>query len=197
MTLSRIPVISVLALATSSFVAQSAQAEWTLDGDASSFHYVTSKAAAISELNRFTGLSGAIGDDGAATLEIDLASVATNIEIRDQRMRELVFEVDRFPSASVAVRVDAAALAGLEAGEVLEQEVEARVSLHGMEQTVAANLAVTALADGSLQVHTLTPLLVGAGSFGLAGGVEQLREVAGLPSINPNVVIHFTLVYRP
>lgn len=194
---SQIPVLSLLSLAVGSLVAVPAQADWTLDGAASSFHYVTSKAAAVSEVNRFTGLSGSISDAGEARLEIDLASVATNIEIRDQRMRELVFEVERFPAATVALSVDAGALSALEAGSVLPQKVEAKVSLHGMEQTLAANLLVTALADGALQVHTAEPLLVGAGSFGLAGGVEQLREVAGLPSINPNVVVNFTLVYRP
>lgn len=197
MFLSKLPVVSLLSFSLGSLVAVPVQADWQLDGAASSFHYVTSKAAAISEVNRFTGLSGSISDAGAATLEIDLASVATNIEIRDERMRELVFEVADFPSATVSVQVDAAALSALKAGEVLQQNVEAQVSLHGMEQTVAARVAVTALAGGALQVHTLEPLLVGAGSFGLSGGVEQLREVAGLPSINPNAVVNFTLVYRP
>ena len=197
MNRSTFSALSLLSLSVGSLAAAPVQADWTLDGSASSLYYVTSKAAAISEVNRFNGLSGSISDAGVASLDIDLASVATNIEIRDQRMRELVFEVDRFPAAKVSLDVDAAALSGLEPGEVLAQQVEAQVSLHGMEQSVPANLVVTALADGGLQIHTAEPLLVAAASFGLAAGVEQLREVAGLPSINPNVVINFTLVYRP
>lgn len=193
--LKKIPAVSVLFLGLAAASAP-AMADWTLDGAASSLYYVTSKAAAISEVNHFTGLSGRVTDAGQATLEIELGSVATNIEIRDQRMRELVFQVDQFPSATVALQVDAAMLSALKPGEVREQQVEARLSLHGVEQTLPARVAITGLAGGALQVHNLEPLLVAAGSFGLAAGVEQLREIAGLPSINPNAVVNFTLVYR-
>lgn len=177
--------------------AAAVQADWSLDADASSFFYVTSKASALSEVNNFTGLSGAISDAGEATLEIDLASVSTNIEVRDERMRELVFQVADFPVATVQVSVDSAQLEALKAGEQLDDSWDATISLHGMEQTLAASLRITKLADEAVQVHTLQPLLVAASSFGLSAGVEQLREVAGLPSINPNVVVNFTLVYRP
>lgn len=187
----------VLPLAACCLASAAAQADWSLDAEASSFFYVTSKASALSEVNNFTGLSGSISDAGEATLEIDLASVSTNIEIRDERMRDLVFQVADFPSATVQVNVDSARLDALKVGEQLDDSWDATISLHGMEQTLAAGLRVTKLADDAVQVHTLQPLLVAASSFGLSAGVEQLREVAGLPSINPNVVVNFTLVYRP
>ncbi|HHX82331.1 MAG TPA: YceI family protein [Pseudomonadaceae bacterium] len=187
----------VLPLAACCLASAAAQADWSLDAEASSFFYVTSKASALSEVNNFTGLSGSISDAGEATLEIDLASVSTNIEIRDERMRDLVFQVADFPSATVQVNVDSARLDALRVGEQLDDSWDATISLHGMEQTLAAGLRVTKLADDAVQVHTLQPLLVAASSFGLSAGVEQLREVAGLPSINPNVVVNFTLVYRP
>ena len=187
----------VLPLAACCLASAAAQADWSLDAEASSFLYVTSKASALSEVNNFTGLSGSISDAGEATLEIDLASVSTNIEIRDERMRDLVFQVADFPSATVQVNVDSARLDALKVGEQLDDSWDATISLHGMEQTLAAGLRVTKLADDAVQVHTLQPLLVAASSFGLSAGVEQLREVAGLPSINPNVVVNFTLVYRP
>lgn len=187
----------VLPLAVTCLAAAPLQADWQLDPDASSLFYVTSKASAISEVNSFTSLSGGIADSGEATLTIDLASVSTAIEIRDQRMREMVFEVVDFPSASVTLSVDTAALNALKAGESIEDSWDAAISLHGEEQTLTARLGITKLADDSLRVHTVQPLLVSAGSFGLAEGVEQLREVAGLPAINPNAVVNFTLVYRP
>src|SRR5690606_31654272 len=85
-------------------LSSAAQAEWTLDNEASAFYYVTSKAGAVSELNSFGNLSGTIADDGSATLSIDLASVNTAIEIRDQRMRDIVFKVGEFPRAEVALK---------------------------------------------------------------------------------------------
>lgn len=185
--------LSALALLT---CAMSAQADWTLDGSASSLYYVTSKASAVSELNSFAGLSGSISEAGAASLVIDLASVDTKIEIRNERMRDLVFQVAQFPSATVSVSVDAAALAALPVGAATTGTYAAKVDLHGMSQELMAELQLIKLDATSVQVQTAQPLIVGAGLFGLMEGVEQLRVVAGLPSINPNVVVTFTLVYR-
>lgn len=176
--------------------AMTAQAAWELDGAASSFHYVTSKASAVSEVNSFTGLSGAISDAGAASLAINLASVDTGIDIRNERMRDIVFQVAQFMEATVSVPVDAAALSALAVGDSMTGTYTATVSLHGINQEMAADLKVVKLADDSIQVSTVRPLIVGAAAFGLAEEVEQLRVIANLASINPNIVVNFTLVYN-
>lgn len=176
--------------------ASQSHAEWVLDSGASSFFYVTTKAAAVTEINSFTGLDGGISDDGKATLAIDLATVDTAIEIRDQRMRELVFQVAEFPSATVSLDVDAEALQNMSAGVSTTGSYTASVSLHGVTQELAADLQVTKLEDGGVLVHTARPLLVAAPAFGLQAGVDELQKVAALPSITPGVVVDFTLVYR-
>lgn len=173
-----------------------AHAEWTLDGAASSFYYVTSKAAAVSEVNTFGGLGGGIADDGTATLTIDLATVNTAVEIRDQRMRDIVFKVAEFPAASVTVMVDAAELAAMPAGALGTGSHTATVNLHGMSADLVAELQVIKLDEDTIQVQLAKPLLVGAASFGLVEAVEELKTLAGLPSITPNVVVDFTLVYH-
>jgi hypothetical protein len=61
---------------------------------------------------------------------------------------------------------------------------------------VAADLKVVKLADDSIQVSTVRPLIVGAAAFGLEDEVEQLRVIANLASITPNIVVNFTLVYN-
>ena len=67
--------------------------------------------------------------------------------------------------------------------------------LAACQQTMSVELAVTKLRGGGLLVSLAKPLIVNAASFGLAESVEQLREIAGLPSINNNVVIDFTLQF--
>lgn len=186
----------LLASAVSSAVSSAAYAEWTLDGDASSFYYVTSKASAISEVNSFSGLSGSIAEDGTATLAIDLTTVNTAIEVRDQRMREIAFQVTDFPEATVMVTVDTDALEGMKPGSIATGSYTATVELHGMSQELPAELQLVKLDASTVQVQLARPLIVSAAAFGLTAGVEQLREVAGLPAINPNVVVDFTLLYR-
>jgi len=180
----------------SALLSAGVQAEWALDLGESSLYYVTSKASAVSEVNSFGTLSGGIAADGAATLVIDLASVNTAVEIRDQRMRDIVFQVAEHPTASVSLNVDAAALEAMPVGSLAVGTYTAQLSLHGMSQDIPADLRIVKLEDGDVQVQLARPLIIAAASFGLAAGVEELRNLAGLPSINPNVVVDFSLVYR-
>ena len=65
-----------------------------------------------------TRLIPALGADGAARVEIDLASVNTGVEIRDERMREIFFQVADFPSATVTAQLDPQQFAALDSGMV-------------------------------------------------------------------------------
>ena len=174
----------------------SAQADWELNNADSSFYYVTSKAAAISELNYFANLSGSISDDGNAILEIDLSSVDTAIDIRNQRVRDILFETEQFPSATISIDVENAVLANMVPGSSSVDNYDYNLSLHGISADLNANLRLTKLSDGRIEIQPAQPIIIGAGLFGLTEGVEALREVAGLPSINPNVVVDFSLTYE-
>jgi polyisoprenoid-binding protein YceI len=180
---------------TLAMAATGAMADWTLDPAESSLHYVTSKAAAVSEVNSFSGLSGSISDEGEASLHIALATVDTAIDVRNERMREILFKVAEYPEAVITLQVDEQALESMAPGTTMTGIYNANVSLHGISQVIPADLRVLKIDGHNIQVTLAKPLIIGAASFGLAEGVEELRNIAGLPSINPNVVLHFTLVY--
>jgi len=185
--------VALITLAFTGLFHTTAFAGWTLDSDASSLYYVTSKAAAVSELNSFAELSGSIDDNGNASVAISLASVDTAIDIRNERMREIVFQVASFPLATVSLQAEQ--INTMSAGDTRMQTYDAVVDLHGIEATVSVEVMVTALKNGGLLVSLARPLIINAGTFGLADSVEQLREIAGLPSINNNVVVDFTLQF--
>lgn len=193
-TLFRVPILSSLVLLLLTF-SQAGFAGWTLNSEGSSLYYVTSKAAAISELNTFGELNGTIDDDGNASVTISLASVDTAIDIRNQRMQEIVFQVANYPLASISLTANGARLAASNPGQSFMASYDATIDIHGTKQTMTVELAVTKLSDGGLLVTLAKPLIVNAASFGLAESVEQLREIAGLPSINNNVVVDFTLQF--
>jgi polyisoprenoid-binding protein YceI len=171
-------------------------AEWTLDNEASRLSFVSIKNASVAELHHFKALSGTIGDDGAARIVIDLDSVETLIPIRNQRMRELLFETVRFPAATLSAQVPTD-LGSLQAGESRATSLEVSIDLHGVTAPYAAKADVTRLADGSLQVVLSEPVLVKAADFGLDAGIEMLREVAGLGSISTAVPVDASLVFTP
>jgi polyisoprenoid-binding protein YceI len=189
---------SKVALCCLAFLSSAAaNAEWTLDGTRSSLSFVTTKAVNVGEVHRFENLSGEVDAKGKATLRIDLASVNTMIPIRDERMRKLLFETDRFPDAVLSTQVPAEALTQLEAGELQPFTLDAVLGIRGISAPLTSEVDVIRLADGSLQVVSRTPVLVNAGDLDLLKGVEKLREVAGLPSIGHNVAVSFQLNFRP
>ncbi len=170
-------------------------AAWELNAAQSSFHYVTSKVSAVSEVNTFNGLSGDIDDSGLATLLIDLASVDTAVAIRNERVQAILFEVEQYPSASVSINVDPANLHNLATGASETKSFSYSLNLHGIESELSTDLTVTKLSDDRLSIQPSKPIILNADSFGLGEGVEALREIAGLASINHNVVIDFSLTY--
>lgn len=189
------PCKKIMSMLLLTVLSMPAWAQWQLNNDESALYYVTNKAAAIAEVNTFTRLSGEIDAAGNATLVIDLSSVSTAIEIRDQRMQEILFQTGQYPTATVSIDTSMTNFASLATGESTQTDVNYTLSLHGMSNSLSTPVSIIKLANGKIAISSVRPVIINAGQFGLAQGVEALREVAGLPSINPNVVVTFSLVY--
>lgn len=175
--------------------APAATATWVLDPDQSRLSFVSVKAGEIAEVHHFTGLSGTVAADGAATVSIPLAAVETNIDIRNERMRDLLFDVATHPTASFATRIDLAPMQQLAIGEQLRMPLAGELSLHGMTAPIETQVVVTRSANDRVLVTTLDPVVVNAGSFGLMAGLAELQKLANLPSITPDVPVTFQLVF--
>ena len=172
-----------------------AQAEWTLNGEQSTLSFVSTKAINVAEAHKFAELSGGVDASGQVSIVINLASVDTSIELRDERMREMLFETEQFESATIGAKVDAAALAGLAAGQSLDVTVEGVLTLHGETRPLMMEIVVARSGDAQLLVMSRKPVIVNAPEFKLGEGVEALREIAGLPSISLAVPVSFVLAF--
>lgn len=184
-----------LALAALLALPVSTLADWQLAGDESSVHFVSVKKGNIAEKHYFKSMSGSISDDGQAELTIDLASVETNIPIRNERMQAMLFETAKFAQATISSNVDVAKLKSLKSGQTITVEADMTIQVHGEQKTETVPLRVTALEGGKLMVSTGAPIIVSAGDFKLLEGIDKLREVAGLKSISPIVPVTATLVF--
>ena len=173
----------------------SANAHWSLDNAASTLSFVTVKAEHVAEVHTFDVLSGSIDDAGEVKIPIELASVNTMIQIRNERMQAMLFETNLFPDANITGKVDLEAITAMKPGASEVMQIEIALSLHGASIALTAELMVTRLESG-VMASTLKPIIVTADSAGLVAGVEALREVAGLPSISRSVPVSFTLVFN-
>ncbi len=168
---------------------------WSLNPSASYLNFVTTKNTHVIEAHSFGEISGAISDGGIATLTINLSSVNTGIALRDQRMRDLLFEVVSFPNATVTLAVPNGLLTNLAVGSTSEIDVTATLNLHGVDQPLATRVSVQKLTNNRVLVQNLTPVLVSAADYDLSNGVEALRAAVAIASISKAVPVDFTLVF--
>ena len=182
-------------LFASMLVAATSHAGWSLDGDGSYLSFVSTKNSDVAEAHAFIGLRGSVSDDGAANLRVELASVHTLIDIRDQRMRDLLFEVGTFPVASFSTQIDLDALLAMAPGETQSLALVGELNLHGVSNAVRAEVAVVRIGDARFNVVTQKPMVVLAGSHALLDGIERLREIAGLRMISLAVPVSFSLQF--
>ena len=171
------------------------EAAWTLDPASSRLSYVSIKAGEIAEANRFDTLSGRVAADGTATIEIDLASVNTGVDIRNERMREIFFQVVDNPKAVVTAKLDPAAFAGLAVGQSLTRPLKATLALKGVEQEIETEVLVTRAAEDRVTVVPTAPVIITTDMFELTDELGELRALAQLPSITPAVPVTFALSF--
>ena len=175
--------------------AQESTGPWQLDNEQSQISFVSTKAVDVAEVHRFTRLSGSVDEAGAAEVAIELASVDTLIPVRDERMRELLFQTQLFPQANLRASLDMAKYQTMQPGSSLIASESVVLDLHGVTAGLSADVLVTKVTAGRFVVASLRPVVVSAAAFNLADGLEELRTIAGLPSIGASVPVSFVLTF--
>lgn len=169
---------------------------WQLEGPSSALHFVTTKKLHVSEVADFSGFSGSISSRGQAEVVIDLNSVDSANSVRDQRLRDLLFETGRFPEARVSAQVDASLLENLAVGAERAMTLAFSLDLHGVNQNMETSVMVSRLDANALLVRTLEPLVVDGLVFGFESGFAELKSLAKLASLGTSVPVTFFLVFR-
>ncbi|WP_243434667.1 YceI family protein [Pseudomonas sp. 30_B] len=173
-----------------------ALAEWQLDGDTSRISFVSVKRGKMVEVQRFDQLSGQIDDKGAVRLVVPLASIDSGLALRDERMRNSFFEVERYPEAIITSQLDLSLYDDLRVGQSRPETLEFNLDLHGQQRRLKAEVLVIRSSEERIEVTTLEALVLKLIDFDLEEKLEPLKEVANLPSITPEVPVFAVLGFR-
>ncbi len=187
--------LSTSLLAASMLVANAASAELIVDSERSSLSIITYKvlagaSASISERHTFSGLTGSVDANGAATVSVPLETIETNIPIRNERMAKFLFEVDKYPNATITANVPTSVMSS---GTSM-MDLEISLSLHGKEQTLTVPVLISN-ADGDVTVSATQPIMLDAAGYDLVAGIGKLAELAKLLHIPTTVPVSFSLVF--
>src|SRR5580698_5421843 len=186
----------IFALLLGALGSAQAQQQWVLNGRTSHFYMQTSKANSITEIQQFTGLTGTIDGSGNADVKIDLTSIASGIDVRDVRMRFLLFETYKFPNAEVTAKIDMAKLQDLTSHIRDTYPLHFTVAMHGMSKDFDAQIYVTRLSDQSVAVATAKPIVVKTDDFGLTAGLAKLMDAINGTPIVSAASFTFDLVFE-
>ena len=162
---------------------------WQLDTTESVFSFLSTKNSNHTEEHTIRFGTGQINEQGEMTLQLDLATVDTMIPIRDQRMRDILFEVKEHPLATISSQLD-------QRMPLLEAfDAPFTLDLHGTAKDMSAQVLIQSVGD-QLVVTNFEPVMVNARDFGLDPAINQLTKIAGLRSINYEVLVDFKLVFE-
>ena len=182
-----------LAFAAAVMVSPLAQADWQV-GPGSTVQFVSIKNNSIGEVSHFETLAGTVTDAGEVEVRVALDSVETNIGIRNERMKKMLFEVGLYPEAVITAQLDTEAVGAMSDGGTTD--VALQIDLHGQTVTKEAQLNVS-VTDQGLSATTAQPILLTAAEFGLEGGVAALQAVAGLNAISRVIPVTVALQLVP
>lgn len=177
-------------------LSSNAYAQWELVNNESTVNYVSIKKSKVGEVSGFKQLKGSIERNGKLSVDIDLGSVETNVPVRNERMKSMLFDVALFPAATVSATLDVNALKKMKVGETYQKAMDFNLSLHGVSREMAAEVRVVKLVKNRILAMSVNPIIVNADQYDLVAGIEKLREVAKLPSISTAVPVTFSLVFE-
>jgi len=114
--------VAALGFVATPTIADGHAAGWVLDSELSNISFGSIKNDYVGESHTFGKTSGTVTGDGMVTIKLGLGSVETNIDIRNERMREFVF--NNAPNATITAAIDMAELNALPVGGSTNIETE-------------------------------------------------------------------------
>jgi len=170
---------------------------YVLDAANSSLYFVTSRRIHDLETHQFTDLFGSISESGEASLGINLNSVETGVDLRNERIRVFLFQVAIFGGeAMVTLPVDLPSLSAQSTGTAVTERISATLNLHGVSAAIDTDVIITKLSETQIMVQNASPIVIHAEDYALVEGIEVLRGLANLPVISYSVPVNFTLIYN-
>ena len=167
---------------------------WVLDGATSKLAFGSIKKNKIGEVHRFERISGSVSDTGAVLVEIDLSSVQTDIDVRNERMRAFVFGGQT--TGTLKGQIDMAGLKSLPVGGSGVVDSTITLSLLGQDIPIAADLFVLRITDTRVLVSTDNMVFVSSEDLGVDDGITKLMGLAQLSGITRTAPVTARFIFN-
>ena len=188
------PIVIAALTAVSLFSSSALACAWSVEQRTARLSFASVKNDHIAELHRFTEITGAWAGSNVM-IRIPVSSLDTLIPIRNERMAEHLFKAAEHPVIEANATIRPEQIAALKVGDSLVLDVAITVQLAGQRGQVPAKVQITKVSDKRLLATTVQPIMMDSKAFGLTEGIETLREIAGLASIDFVVPVTFSVTF--
>ncbi len=170
-------------------------ANWTSVDAESRLAFGSIKSNEFGEVHHFKSVSGTVSEAGELAVSIDLASIETNIDIRNERMLEHVFQAGK-ATAQLTGTIDMESVSALEVGATTLIDVEGALAFAGVELDVETQMLVARLTEDRVLVTTADLIMLSTEDLGITKGIDTLMELASLDSITRVAPVTLHMVFE-
>jgi len=128
------------------------------------------------------------------TVDIDLTSVQTNIDIRNERINEHVFGGKA--AATLTAQIDMDQLKAIAVGGMSTVDIEGSLGFLGQSVDIEAEMFVVRVSESQVVVSTNDMLFVSAEDLGISAGIDKLMALAKLPGITRTSPVTVRMVFN-
>lgn len=185
--------LSLLLLLSAHACAEPSQkpASWNLDTANSRVNFVTIKKGNIAESHTFSDVSGSVVA-GKASITIKPDSVDSRVPIRNERMREFLFETGLYPSIEIIADVEQV-IDNLKPGHSAIVTLPASLSMHGVSEELNLEVRISQLGANTLVVASTQSVLIRAANYNMLEGITKLSSLVNNLPIAETVPVNFSL----
>lgn len=142
--------------------------------------------------------SGTLGKDGKLSLTVDLNSIDSQLEPRDNNIKTAFFEVAKpnFAKAGVELSLTRETLEALKKKEPFVQEVTGSLTLHGTKANFTAKAFLSPGKNGGLRVVSQQPVEIHMDTWGLGANLTALMKLCGHRNVAKPAQVTYDLSFQ-
>lgn len=161
---------------------------WSIAPEHSKLNFTSTKNGSVTEKHHFERFTGSLLSNDQFVLTVDLTSLNTSIEIRDQRVNQHVFATEEYPKAMVIGKFEVFDIPMK--GQTIEVKLQANLYFKNLRLPIEAMVTINNQGE-QLVVTSTQPLILQADKLQIGEGIASLKKLANLKSINPEFPVSF------
>lgn len=170
-------------------------ANWASVDDSSRIAFGSIKGNDTGEVHHFNKVSGTVSEAGELRIDIDLSSLETNVDIRNERMGKLIFQEGK-ATATITGELDMDEVKNLKPGDTSIMEVTGTLKFLGDENEFDAEMIVARLTEDRVLVANADFIMVSTEDLGINDGIDALMKLASLPGITRVTPVAVRMVFE-